>query len=133
MIYLSNQIASYNKVDIGYQPNNNAKSLISICHAKKKINPLVYKRNYCDKDGHLEYCCSGKLYDLIWSKLYISKDPRHLKTTNAKDPNKFGHLRQKSILFLHERFATSINHCHIKRSFTKNITKAFSNKKGIFG
>lgn len=33
---LSNKKVSYNKVDLGYQPNNNAKSFISICHVCKK-------------------------------------------------------------------------------------------------
>lgn len=32
---LLNQRASYNKVGIGHQTNNNPKYFISICHAKK--------------------------------------------------------------------------------------------------
>lgn len=49
---LSNQRASYNKTDLGYQPN---KIFISIFHAKKKTNHYFYKCNYYHKFGHLEF------------------------------------------------------------------------------
>lgn len=54
-IVLSNQIASYNKSWLGYQPNNNAKSFMSICPTKMKNIRIVYKCNHCHKSDHLEF------------------------------------------------------------------------------
>lgn len=51
---LSNQRASYNKVGLGYQPNNNAKYFMSICIPKKKNNHTIHKCNYCYIIEHIE-------------------------------------------------------------------------------
>lgn len=37
-IFLGNQRAMYNKIGLGYEPNNNnIKNISNICHANKKI------------------------------------------------------------------------------------------------
>lgn len=69
---LSNQRASYNKTDLGYQPN---KIFISIFHSKKKTNHYFYKCNYYHKFGHLEpFFLLLKIHDLRWFKRDISND-----------------------------------------------------------
>lgn len=44
---LYNQRASYNKTGIGYQPDCNSKSFMSIFIAKGKNNLTINKCNYC--------------------------------------------------------------------------------------
>lgn len=50
----SNQIASYSKSSLGYQPDSSAKSFMIICLAEKKKNHTIYKWNYCHRFGQLE-------------------------------------------------------------------------------
>lgn len=63
-IISSSQRASYNKVGLGCQPDNNAKSFKNICLSKKKINHSIYKCNYCDKSCNIDSNYFNKMYDL---------------------------------------------------------------------
>lgn len=51
------------------------------CTQKKNSD---YKCNSYHRLGHLEPYCFSKMHDLRWSKVYISNDSRHLKSSNAK-------------------------------------------------
>lgn len=61
---LSNKKVPYNKADLSYQLDNNAKKFMSICHAKKKNICIIYKCNYCHIYGHFEPYCFRKKWGL---------------------------------------------------------------------
>lgn len=52
-LMLGNQIASYNRIDIGYEPKNNSKHFINICNHQQTFKCKTLKCNYCNKDGHI--------------------------------------------------------------------------------
>lgn len=56
-LLLGNQIMSYNKVGLGYEPKNYSKSFRNICNAQLKSKCKTLKYNYCNKDGHIAMFC----------------------------------------------------------------------------
>lgn len=63
VMILSSQRASYNKVGLGCQPDNNAKSFKNI-YLSKKTNHSIYKCNYCDRSGNIDSNYLNKMHDL---------------------------------------------------------------------
>lgn len=56
-ILFSNQMASYNKVDMGYESKNNSNTFINICNAQQMFKCKTYKFNYCNKNCHIDIFC----------------------------------------------------------------------------
>lgn len=52
-LLLGNQRASYNKVDLGYEPTNNVKNFDKICYDHKTPKCKTLKCKYCNKNVHM--------------------------------------------------------------------------------
>lgn len=52
-LILGNQRESYNKAGLGYEPKNNAKGFIKICHTNRTSKRNILKYNYYNKNDHV--------------------------------------------------------------------------------
>lgn len=56
-LLLGNQMASYDKAGICYEPKKNINSFRNVFNSQQKSKCKILKCNYCNKDSHIVLCC----------------------------------------------------------------------------